>query len=262
MGLRPGKCYRRIKRAYTRFAEVVPRKNYIGATPGRKTRQFNMGNPLGKYTHILDLKVEEAVQIRDNAIESVRILVTRGLTKAIGKDAFFMKIRVYPYHILRENKQAQGAHADRIQKGMSHPFGRPIGRAIQTRKGLKILSVLVAKEHVDAAKKILLKTKARMPSEVSVRVSTDIKSIGTLPRKVKVEEEKVEEKAGEAEGAEAKEGEKGKEGAKAEAGKGKDAKADEKGKAGDKGKGGKGEEKKDDSKGKKPEGKDAGKGKK
>ncbi|MFH1224564.1 MAG: 50S ribosomal protein L16 [Candidatus Diapherotrites archaeon] len=255
MGLRPGKCYRRIKRAYTRFADVVPRKNYIGATPGMKTRQFNMGNPLGKYTHILDLKVEEAVQIRDNAIESVRILVTRGLTKALGKDAFFMKIRIYPYHVLRENKQAQGAHADRIQKGMSHPFGRPIGRAIQARKGLKILSVLVAEEHVEAAKKILLRANARLPCKVSVRVGTDIKSIGTLPRKVKLEEkeEKKEEEGEGKEGAEAKgEADKGKEGA--DAAKGKDAKAE--------GKGGKGEEKKGEDKGKKPEGKDTGKGKK
>src|SRR3989338_285696 len=110
MALRPGRCYSELKdRAYTRLAVKVHRKNYIGAAPGLKTRQFNMGNPQKEFSHILDLLVTDHVQIRDNAIESIRIAINRYLAKKISKDGFFMKIRVYPHIILRENKQAQGA---------------------------------------------------------------------------------------------------------------------------------------------------------
>ncbi|MBU0662754.1 MAG: 50S ribosomal protein L16 [Candidatus Diapherotrites archaeon] len=251
MGLRPGHCYRSKKdRAYTRFAQTVPRRNYIGAVPGLKTRQFNMGNPNGKYTHILDLIIEDGVQVRDNAIESSRIAINRYLVNKLGKDAFFMRIRVYPYQILRENKQAQGAHADRIQKGMSNPFGKPIGRAVRTRKGQKLISVLVMEESIAMAKKALMRANSRMPAELTVRVGTDIEAIGTLPTKITdVVEEKPVEKEGEearardekeakeGKGGDAKEGE-GKEGDKGMEDKGAEGKGD-KGKGGDKGKEGK-----------------------
>ena len=124
MGLRPGKCYRTKKdRAFSRVAIKVHRRNYIGAVPGIKTRQFNMGNPMKNFTHILDLKVQEHVQVRDNSIESARIAINRYLHNNLGREGYFMKIRIYPFQILRENKQAQGAHADRIQTGMSKAFG-------------------------------------------------------------------------------------------------------------------------------------------
>jgi len=195
MGLRPGRCYRDKERAYTRLAVRVHKRNYIGAAPGLRIRQFNMGNSEKKYSHVLDLHVEKAVQIRDNALESARTLVNRHLVKFIGKDNFFFKVRVYPFHILRENKMAQGAGADRISQGMSHSFGKAIGRAIRTKKNQIVFSVLVNKEHIDAAKKALLKVKNRFPCGVKVKVHTDIKSIGTLPRKTKLRmiEEKAEE---------------------------------------------------------------------
>ncbi len=210
MGLRPGRCYRSLKdRAYTRVALKVHRKNFIGATPGLRTRQFNMGNPLQKYDTILDLFAEESVQIRDNSIESARLAINRALVKKIGKDNFFMRIRIYPHQILRENKMATGAGADRVSQGMGNcPFGKPIGRAARVKGGQKIISVLVKKEHLTEAKKALEKAAARITSKISVRAGTDIESIGTLPKKVReIVEEKKEEKEGEEE-EEKKEGEK------------------------------------------------------
>ncbi|MFA6399661.1 MAG: hypothetical protein WCW44_04840, partial [archaeon] len=89
MGIRPARCYRnnvtrlrkgsggharktRKERSFTRIAINVPDKNYIGASPQLKTRQFNMGNPLLPYDTVADLVVKESLDIRDNAIESVR----------------------------------------------------------------------------------------------------------------------------------------------------------------------------------------------
>lgn len=218
MGLRPAKCYKGTdKPAYTRTAVKVHRRNYIGATPGLKIRQFNMGNPTKEFTHIIDLVSMESAQVRDNALESTRIIVNRYLTKKLGKDGFFMRIRVYPYQILRENKQAQGAGADRVTKGMAHPFGKPIGRAARVRKGQKIMSLLVDENAVDIAKTAMERARSRMPCKVKVLVHTDVKSIGTRPKTI---EEVVEEKAEEKEEAKetAEKGE-GKEEAKPEKGK-------------------------------------------
>lgn len=195
MGLRPAKCYRTHKdRAYTRVAIKVHKRNYIGATPGLKTRQFNMGNPLKKYDTIVDLIAEnEDTQLRDNSLESVRIAVNRFLVKRVGKDNFFMRLRVYPHQILRENKMATGAGADRVSQGMGNcPFGKPIGRAARIRPGQTIMSVLVNKEHADLAKQGLLRARSRVSSKINVKIGTDVASIGTLPKKVR--EEKVEEK--------------------------------------------------------------------
>ncbi len=230
------------------MAVKVHKRNYIGATPGLRTRQFNMGNGAKKYDNIVNLLAAEAVQVRDNSIESSRMAIVRYLTKHCGKDSFFMRIRVYPHQILRENKQAQGAHADRIQKGMSHPFGKPAGRAARVRDGTILFSVLVEKEHVETAKKALKRIAPKLTCKTRIGVSKDVKSIGAIPTKTRAIVEAA--KAAEAKEAETKEGE-AKEGEKEEgkAGNKKDAKpgdkkeADKDAKAGDK-KGAKSDDKK------------------
>jgi large subunit ribosomal protein L10e len=178
-----------------------------------------MGNPAKKFTHIADLVVEENVQIRDNAIEATRIAINRFLNNKIGKENYFMRIRIYPFHILRENKQAQGAHADRIQKGMSHAFGKPIGRAARIKAGQTIMSILIDEIHIPFAKQALLRAQAKMPAKLSVTIDTDVESIGTRPRVVKeitAEEIAAQEAAGKAKG-EKKEGKEAKAAAGGEA---------------------------------------------
>ncbi len=195
MGLRPAHCYSDINkdRPYTRIAVKVPDRNYIGAFPQRKIRRFNMGNPLLKYDYVVHLVAGKPAQVRDNALESVRQLVNRNLQKAF-KDAYFMKCRVYPHQLLRENKMAQGAGADRVSKGMSHAFGKVIGRAARVRKGQILFSVLCLSENLEKTKKILFQGKSRLGIPTSIKVSTDVKSIGTIPNKVRGLEKKEEKK--------------------------------------------------------------------
>ncbi len=233
MGLRPAKCYnspkkgrriskgcsghaRRLKqqRAYTRIAINVPDRNYIGAAPQLKIRQFNMGNPTLKYDTVADLIVEEAIDIRDNAIESVRSTANRKLVKDLGKDAYFMKVRVFPSHIMRENKQAQGAGADRVSQGMTLAFGIPIGRTVRVRAGQAIYSVLCFESQKPIVKEALMRAKAKFPCSVHVNFHNDIKRIGTIPSKT-IEEKVVEVKKAEttAEGAAATAGTEAKPGA-------------------------------------------------
>jgi len=241
MGLRPGRCYRnskkptkgnsrggrghkndhKQKRTYTRTAVKVPRKNFIGATPALRIRQFNMGNPKLKYNVIADLKVREGFDLRDNAIESARMAINRHLVKTLGKDGFFMKVRVYPSNILRENKAAQGAGADRVSQGMSMSFGKPIGRASRLRANQVVYSVLCMKGQETDVRDGLMRAKSRFPSDVFVVFHEDVESIGTKPtkkiREVKVEPTAEQKKAEEDKAAEGKAGEK--KDAKAEAGK-------------------------------------------
>ncbi|MFA5125492.1 MAG: 50S ribosomal protein L16 [archaeon] len=206
MGIRPAKCYRsprngkrlrigagghsrvaKKQRAYTRIAINVPDKNYIGAAPQLKTRQFNMGNPLLKYNTVADLLIKDSIDIRDNAIESVRSTVNRKLVKDLGKDAYFMKVRVFPSQIMRENKQAQGAGADRVSQGMTLAFGVPIGRSARVRAGQVLFSVLCMKEQKDKVKTALMRAKAKVPCSVEIKFHEDIKSLGTLPSKLQEE---------------------------------------------------------------------------
>ena len=221
MGLRPGRCYSSLEqRPYTRVAVKVHEKNYVGAIPPLRIRQFNMGNPRKKYTHIADLVVEKGVQIRDNAFEAARICINRFLNNKIGKDNYFMRIRVFPHQVLREHKQAQGAGADRVSQGMSHAFGKPIGRAVRVRKGQVVISVLAMQEHMAIVKKALLRAKDKFPCPISVKIHTDVESIGTRPSHIIEEitelEEKKKEEEEKVEGAESKEAkeERGKEEAK------------------------------------------------
>jgi large subunit ribosomal protein L10e len=186
MGLRPAKCYRNIghkQRPYTRLAIKVPKRNYIGASPALRIRQYNMGNSTAKYDLVADLFVKENYDLRDNAIESARIAINRKLVKALGKDGFFMKVRVTPNHIIRENKQAQGAGADRISQGMSLSFGVPVGRAARVKKGQVIFSILLKNGQEKIVREALMRAKAKFSSDVAVKIHKNIASIGTIPAK-------------------------------------------------------------------------------
>ncbi len=189
MGIRPGSCYATLKdRPYTRKAHKKQKKDYIGAIPGVRTRQWNMGNGVKEFDTLLNLKttgVPLGVQIRDNSIESARLAINRALVETIGKEDFFLKVRIFPHHILRENKQAQGAGADRVSKGMSHSFGKSIGRAARVKNGQTVFSVLVANEDKEKAKKALLKSISRFTCQVTVEESKDVESIGTKPKKTR-----------------------------------------------------------------------------
>jgi large subunit ribosomal protein L10e len=120
---KPGKMYRNVsKRAYTR-------REYMGGIPGSKIVQFDMGNLSQEFPVEVNLIVEETCQIRHTALEAARISINRKLLKEIGRMNFHLKLRVFPHHVLRENKQATGAGADRVSEGMRLAFGKAVGTA-------------------------------------------------------------------------------------------------------------------------------------
>lgn len=170
MGLRPGRCYRKHQRPYTRQSTRVPKKGYVKGVPKAKITEFELGTK-GQYESSLFLIAERPVQIRHNALESARIRAVQVMEKTIGRgNTFFLKIRVYPHQVLRENALATGAGADRFQQGMRQSFGKPIGTAAIVRKNQKIMEIRVNKPGLVAAKNALKKAAYKLPTPCRVLI--------------------------------------------------------------------------------------------
>ncbi len=168
MPLRPGRCYRRIKGPpYTRL-------EYISSIPPVNIAKFEDGNPKGDFPVMLHLVALEEGQIRSNALEAARIAASRYLSSEVGSSNYFFKLRVYPHHILRENKMIAGAGADRLQDGMRLAFGTPIGRAARVRPGSQIITVRTLPQFIDDAKEALRRAASKLP--IPCRIIVELKA--------------------------------------------------------------------------------------
>ena len=170
MGLRPAKCYRGMKRPYTRRSRANKSKDYIKGIPESKIHRFEVGSAKQQFGISLYLVADNSVQIRHNALEATRVSLNKNLDKTLGKDAYFVKILVYPHHVMRENMLATGAGADRFQSGMRQAFGKPIGTAARVFKGTAIVEMRCNPEYEGMARKALKIASSKLPTPVSVLV--------------------------------------------------------------------------------------------
>jgi large subunit ribosomal protein L10e len=160
---------RKPARMYTKIQGMTyARREFMGGVPGSKITIFDMGNPGGEFPVSLSLVVKEACQIRHNALEAARITANRLLMKEVGKKNFYLKIRVFPHHVLRENKLATGAGADRVSSGMRHAFGRAVGTAARVKPGQRVLTVSVEEQNVEAAMEALRRAHYKLPTPCRV----------------------------------------------------------------------------------------------
>ena len=172
MALRKASAYtKHYTRPYTRRSSVRS-KSYIKTIPPQKIVRFNMGNLKehneGKFNFILKLISEETIQIRDNAIESMRQFIHKNLEESMLGNYFF-GIKTYPHHIQRENKALTGAGADRMQTGMQLSFGTAIGRAALVKEGKEILEIAVMNDkNVATARKILSTARTKLPCRTRI----------------------------------------------------------------------------------------------
>ena len=161
---RPGGVYRKVnKRSYTR-------KEYMGGLPGNLIVSYDMGTNNGDFPVELSLAVKEDVQITHNALEAARISSNRYLNKELGLINYHLKILVHPHQILRENKMASGAGADRISQGMSLAFGKAVSRAARLKKGQKLITVRTTEEGFPFAKSALKRASMKIPCGSSILV--------------------------------------------------------------------------------------------
>lgn len=166
MGEKLGKMFRSTK------GQPYTRKKYIGGVPGIKIVAFEMGNKKGKdeFPVELTLRAQEKCRITHNALESARVAANSYLMKNLKRVNYFFKLRVYPHDVLRENKMATGAGADRVQDGMRLAFGRPIGTAARVDVDQPIFSVRVHPERLDEAKSALKRAKMKLPTPGRITV--------------------------------------------------------------------------------------------
>ena len=162
MARKPGSMYRQItQQAYTR-------REYMGGVPTSRITQFVVGNKNAKFPIQLYLTANERCQIRHNALESARITANRFLEKKVGLNDYRLTVRIYPHHVIRENKQATGAGADRVSQGMRRAFGKAVGTAARVEQDQIIMTVETIEKNIDIAKDALYKAGIKLPSSCTV----------------------------------------------------------------------------------------------
>ncbi len=164
---KPAKMYRAVaKKAYTR-------REYMGGVPGSKVVQFNMGNPKQQFPVEITIMADEACQIQNKALEAARMSVNRKLLKDVGRMNYHFRLRTYPHHVLRENKQATGAGADRVSEGMRMAFGKAVGTAARVTRRQKIFSIYTTEQYLEKSKEAMKAAGYKLPTPTRIVVTVN-----------------------------------------------------------------------------------------
>jgi large subunit ribosomal protein L10e len=146
---KPASMYREIsKPPYTR-------REYITGIPGSKIAQHMMGDrerDTEDYPIQMSLQLEEECQLRHDALEASRLSANRYLISELGEGNYTMILRQFPHHVLRENKQATGAGADRVSDGMRQAFGKPVGTAARLDADTRLFTLWCAVDQAEVGK--------------------------------------------------------------------------------------------------------------
>jgi large subunit ribosomal protein L10e len=172
MALRKAMAYSKKRgRPFTRISRNKS-KSYIKTVPPSKIVKFHQGTQQdyrsGKHGFLVRLIALEKVHVRDNALEACRMYLTKIMDEqALGQ--YYMAIKVFPHHLLRENKLSAGAGADRLSTGMSHSYGVIVGRAARVVPGQDIFFISTASEKTARiARDALVEIKAKLPCATQV----------------------------------------------------------------------------------------------
>lgn len=144
MGRRPARCYR-----YQKNKPYI-KSRYCRGVPESKIRIYDVGNKgasVDLFPCVVHLVCDEKQQISSEALEACRVAVNKYLTKNIGKDAYHIRVRAHPFHVLRANKMLSCAGADRLSSGMRHSYGKPIGVTARVSIGQILVSVRCKDNH-------------------------------------------------------------------------------------------------------------------
>ena len=168
MSDKPASMYRDIdKPSYTR-------REYITGIPGSKIAQHKMGQKqksADEYPVQISLIVEESCQLRHGSLEAARLSANRHLIKMLGEDGDYkMTLRKFPHQVLRENKQATGAGADRVSDGMRQAFGKIVGTAARIRAGERLFTAYCNAEDAEHVKEAFRRAYNKITPSCRVKV--------------------------------------------------------------------------------------------
>lgn len=161
MPVRPARCYKRIK------GPPYTREEYIHGAPMIQIPKFDMGNTKAsaraRFPMVAKLIVEEAGQIRMQALEAARQMAYKYLAKYVGDENYYLRLNVIPLHVLRENRMLAMAGADRLQEGMRLAFGSPAGRAARVEAGQVIFYAEFMPGHLPHVKEAFRRAASKLP---------------------------------------------------------------------------------------------------
>ncbi|VAI03452.1 unnamed protein product [Triticum turgidum subsp. durum] len=165
MGRRPARCYRQIKN------KPYPKSRYCRGVPDPKIRIYDVGmkkKGVDEFPSCVHLVSWEKENVSSEALEAARIACNKYMTKNAGKDAFHLRVRVHPYHVLRINKMLSCAGADRLQTGMRGAFGKPLGTCARVDIGQVLLSVRCKESNAVHADEALRRAKFKFPGRQKI----------------------------------------------------------------------------------------------
>ena len=168
MARKPASMYRQLK------GPAFTRRKYMGGVPNNRIHQFHVGNrraaETGQFPVIIELRADNNCQIRHTALEAARVVSNSTIRKDAGAQGYALRVHTFPHHVLRENKQATGAGADRVSQGMRCAFGKNVGTAARVHRGQRIISLQVNPQHYLAARDALRKAGMKFPTPCTIRL--------------------------------------------------------------------------------------------
>ena len=162
MARKPGSMYRYVR------GQPSTRREYMGGVPNPRITQFVLGNRTDKFPVQISLFPTERCHVRHNALEAARITVNRTMEKKVGIQNYRVRIRVYPHVVIRENKQATGAGADRVSQGMRASYGKNVGTAAEVQANQKIITIETNEQFIQQSKEALRKAGMKIPSPCKI----------------------------------------------------------------------------------------------
>lgn len=170
MGRRPARCYRQSK------GKPYPKSRFCRGVPDPKIRIYDAGMKradVEAFPACIHLASWEKENITSEALEAARVAANKYMVKNAGKEAFHLRVRVHPFHVLRINKMLSCAGADRLQTGMRGAFGKPTGVAARVKIGQVLMSIRCKENHTPVACEALRRAKFKFPGRQKVIVSNN-----------------------------------------------------------------------------------------
>jgi large subunit ribosomal protein L10e len=164
MTRKPGSMYRYIR------GKPTTRREYVGGVPASRISQFDMGNKKGEFSEQISLIANEKCQVRHNSLEAARISANRAMEKYAGATNYRLRVLVYPHVVLRENKQATGAGADRVSQGMRAAYGKNVSTCARINAKQIVMTIDTTKQYITYAKDALRKAGMKLSTPCTVNV--------------------------------------------------------------------------------------------
>eukprot|EP00877_Chromochloris_zofingiensis_P001541 jgi/Chrzof1/11388/Cz05g34280.t1 len=123
------------------------------------------------FPHCTHLVSWEKENVTSEALEAARIAANKYMVKYAGKEAFHLRVRVHPFHVLRINKMLSCAGADRLQTGMRGAFGKPQGVCARVQIGQILMSIRCKDNHATVAAEALRRAKFKFPGRQKIVAS-------------------------------------------------------------------------------------------